>query len=62
MTCASCRNWQLKASKLARHGLAACALLPRWTHYPETHSCAQHKPTDPQITAKRMAWLNPKGK
>jgi hypothetical protein len=61
LVCTSCVNWQLKTSPLARHGFAACALMPRWTHYPDRHGCASHKPAPAEVTEKRAAWLNKKG-
>jgi len=56
-SCATCTNWQLKASPLARSGMAACELNERWVLIPPSGRCECWKQAIPATIAARVSWL-----
>ena len=57
MTCITCESWALKASRMARSGLASCAHGPRWESWPAQHQCNQHNPLPQDKADARTVWL-----
>jgi len=55
--CLSCENWMPKQNpEMARHKFALCANDAVWKFYPPLQTCAKHKPAEPDIVEKRIAW------
>jgi hypothetical protein len=55
--CATCQSWSLKASPLARAGMAPCAFGNRWEYLPPTGTCAKHKPVEQAAADARVLYL-----
>lgn len=56
-TCATCTNWSLKASPLARQGFATCSAGNRWNYLTPKGACAAHKPLEQAAADARILWL-----
>lgn len=55
--CATCKSWTIKTSWLKAANMAPCDLKARYTALPPTHACELHRPLEPDLFAKRLAWL-----
>jgi hypothetical protein len=57
MTCLTCQHWNLKASALARYGMAPCDFGERCTHLSHRMTCARHKPLNQAASQARTDWI-----
>lgn len=58
MTCKECTHWSPRnAGEMAKHGMAPCALGPMWKYFGPDHTCSKHIQAEPEVVAKRKAWL-----
>jgi hypothetical protein len=42
--------------EMAKHKFARCAHDAPWKFYPPLQTCSKHKPAEPDIVKKRIAW------